>query len=104
MYEHKVTELNNKIDDVSNNIKSTDNYLEKYQPFNAFCQLFEVLRITLDGSSINKVKDYEEFRLKELYDVILTDKGDTKTTFNKQYLIEPVGYSFDKLGASEAKL
>ena len=54
-----------------------------------------MLRLTLDGSAINKVKDYEEFRLKELYDIILTDKGDLKTTFNKQYTIEPAGYTFD---------
>lgn len=64
-------------------------------PFNSFCQLFEVLRLALDGSQINKVKDYEEYRLKELYDIILTDTGDSKTTFNKKYLIEPAGYNFD---------
>lgn len=33
----KIRDLNNKISDISNNQKSTDNYLEKYQPFNAFC-------------------------------------------------------------------
>lgn len=63
-----------------------------------------MLRLTLDGSSINKVKDYEEYRLKELYDIILTDKGETRTTFNKQYMIEPAGYTFDQLTRSETKL
>jgi hypothetical protein len=29
-------------------MKSTDNYLEKFLPFNLFCQQFEVLRMALD--------------------------------------------------------
>lgn len=71
--------------------------MEKYLPFNNFCQLFEVLRLTLEASSINKVKDYEEYRLKELYDIILTDSGETRTTFNKKYVISPVGYELETL-------
>ncbi|CDW74166.1 UNKNOWN [Stylonychia lemnae] len=104
MIDQRLKELNNKCIDVMNNLKSTDNYLEKYLPFNVFCQLFEVLRLTLDQNHIKRVKDYEEFRLKELYDIILTDQGDTKTTFNKKYVIQPVGYNFDELKSNETKL
>jgi len=30
--------IKNKIDDLNNTMKSTDNYLEKFLPFNLFCQ------------------------------------------------------------------
>lgn len=30
----KVKEVRNKIDDLGNGLKNTDNYLEKFQPFN----------------------------------------------------------------------
>lgn len=81
--DQRIKDINNKVNDVQNNLTSTDNYLEKYLPFNSFCQMFEVLRLALDQVQINRVKDYEEYRLKELYDIILTDRGETKTSFNK---------------------
>ena len=54
-----------------NQLKSTDNYLEKYLPFNSFCLLFEILRMALGSEEIKKIRDYEEYRLKELYEIIL---------------------------------
>ena len=60
----RIRETRYKIEDLSNQMQSTDNYLEKYQPFNSFCQLFEILRISLEPEQIKKVKDYEEYRLK----------------------------------------
>jgi exonuclease VII large subunit len=42
--------LRNLIDDVHNQVESSDNYLEKYLPFNSFCQIFEILRMTLESS------------------------------------------------------
>lgn len=30
--------IKNKIEDLNNTMKSTDNYLEKFLPFNLFCQ------------------------------------------------------------------
>ncbi len=102
--DQRIRDLSNKIADVQNNLKSTDNYLEKYLPFNTFCQLFEVLRLTLENVQINKVKDYEEYRLKELYDIILTDQGDTKTNFDKKYVIQPLGYNFDNLAQNETRI
>lgn len=87
----------NKIEDLSNCLKSTDNYLEKFQPFNAFCQLFEILRMALDPMQIAKVKDYEEYRLKQLYEIILSDKGKPLTSFNKEYVLEPVSYTLEFL-------
>eukprot|EP00347_Sterkiella_histriomuscorum_P009677 403340298 len=100
----RIKDIKNQVIDVQNNLKSTDNYLEKYLPFNTFGQLFEVLRLTLEASQINKVKDYEEYRLKELYDIILLDQGEAKTTFNKKYIINPVGYELDSLAKNDAKL
>lgn len=47
-HDEKMKAQQNKIEDLTNCLKSTDNYLEKYQPFNAFCQLFEILRMALD--------------------------------------------------------
>lgn len=46
----EMKEVRIKVVDIHNCMKSTDNYLEKYQPFNAFCQLFEILRIALEQS------------------------------------------------------
>jgi hypothetical protein len=68
-------EMKNRVEDIHNCMKSTDNYLEKYQPFNAFCQLFEVLRMALLPEQIAKVQQYEEYRLKLLYEIILQDEG-----------------------------
>jgi hypothetical protein len=42
-----------------------------------------------------KIKDYEEYRLKELYDIILQDVSKPKTSFDKKYVVEPVSYTFD---------
>jgi hypothetical protein len=30
-------DMKNRVEDIHNCMRSTDNYLEKYQPFNAFC-------------------------------------------------------------------
>lgn len=53
--------------------------------------------MALDPMQISKVKDYEEYRLKQLYEIILTDKGKPMTTFDKEYVLEPVGYTLDYL-------
>jgi len=45
------------------------------------------LRLTLEPTQINRVKDYEEYRLKELYDIILSDQGVPRTTFDKKYIL-----------------
>jgi hypothetical protein len=90
-------EMKNRVEDIHNCMKSTDNYLEKYQPFNAFCQLFEVLRMALLPEQIAKVQQYEEYRLKLLYEIILQDEGRPLTNFDKKYAIEPAGYTFDFL-------
>ena len=91
-----------KVEDLQNCLKSTDNYLEKYQPFNSFCMFFEVLRMSLDPAQIAKIKDYEEYRLKELYDIILQDEGNPKTTFDKSYVSQPVSYTLDQLSDSKS--
>lgn len=96
-HEENMKAQQNRIEDLSNCLKFTDNYLEKYQPFNAFCQLFEILRMALDPMQVAKVKDYEEYRLKQLYEIILQDKGKPLTSFNKEYVMEPVGYTLDFL-------
>jgi len=33
----EMREMQNRVEDIHNCMRSTDNYLEKYQPFNAFC-------------------------------------------------------------------
>jgi hypothetical protein len=86
-----------KVQDLSNCLKATDNYLEKYQPFNSFCQLFEILRMALEPDQINKVKDYEEYRMKQLYEIILSDNGQPMTDFDKKYVLEPVSYTLEFL-------
>ena len=37
-----------KIDDVYNQLVTSDIYLEKYLPYNNFCQLSEVLHVALE--------------------------------------------------------
>ena len=46
---------------------------------------------------IAKVQQYEEYRLKLLYEIILQDEGRPLTNFDKKYAIEPAGYTFDFL-------
>ena len=53
--------------------------------------------MALDPMQIAKVKDYEEYRLKQLYEIILQDTGKPMTSFNKEYVMEPVGYTMDFL-------
>lgn len=96
--------LKNEIVDVYNQLKSTDNYLEKYLPFNNFCQLFEVLRMALESEQIKKIRDYEEYRLKQLYEIILNDKGTPRTTFEKKYVVQPVSYTWEQLSGEMPKL
>jgi len=43
--------------------------------------------MALEPEKITKIKDYEEWRLRELYDIILSDSGDPKTTFDKKYVV-----------------
>jgi hypothetical protein len=33
----EMRKMQNRVEDIHNCMRSTDNYLEKYQPFNAFC-------------------------------------------------------------------
>ena len=35
-HEENMKAMQNKVEDLSNCLKATDNYLEKYQPFNSF--------------------------------------------------------------------
>lgn len=42
----------------------------------------------------NKIKDYEEFRLKELYEVILNDSG-SSPALDKKFTMKPLGYSLN---------
>jgi hypothetical protein len=81
----QITEVKTMISDVFNSLKNTDNYLEKYQPFNWFVQMFDVLRIVLDYPTMGKIKEFEQYKLKEMYDTILTDKGDPK--LNKKFIL-----------------
>jgi len=53
--------------------------------------------MALDPNQIDKVKLYEEYRLKQLYEIILQDEGRPQTNFDKKYAVEPVGYTFDFL-------
>jgi hypothetical protein len=98
----RIVNVRNKIEDIGNCIKSTDNYLEKYQPFNWFCTIFEIVRLALDPIQFLKVKDYEEYRLKEMYELILSDSGESN--FDKKFTMKPMGYSLLQLKNSHVKL
>ena len=49
------------------------------------------------------MKGYEEYRLKEMYDIILKDGG-RYTKFDKTYLVKPEGYDFVLLKDPSVKL
>ena len=63
--------------------------------------MFEVLRLCLDPHTISRVRDYEEYRLKELYDIILQDEGHPRTCFDKKYVIEPAGYDLSQFRGND---
>lgn len=80
-----------RIDDVNNKLDSTDNYLARYQPFNNFCQVLECCKVTMAELLKNpKMKDkfdnYEQFKMKELYSIILFDDGKAPKHFEKDHL------------------
>lgn len=64
--------------------------------------MFEILRMAMDMQQIAKIKDYEEYRLKELYDIILQDEGQPKTTFDKKYLVKPVSFTLEQLSDTQS--
>ena len=75
------------IEDVNNKIEATDNYLARYLPFNTFCNTVDVVKtIVADLIKSPKMRqeitNYQQFKMKELYQLILFDDG-RAPKFNK---------------------
>ena len=81
-----------RIDDVNNKLDSTDNYIARYLPFNNFCQIIECVKVAIPEMAKNKVvkekvDNYEQFKMKELYTQILFDDGKAPKLFEKDHLV-----------------
>mmetsp|Transcript_27706 Transcript_27706/g.26734 ORF Transcript_27706/g.26734 Transcript_27706/m.26734 type:complete len:93 (+) Transcript_27706:920-1198(+) len=65
--------------------------------------LFEIFRLVFDTQQMARLKDYEEYKLKELYSVIINDQGSPRG-FNKKQTMKPTGYTLQHLKGLAAKL
>ena len=88
----KCRRSSNQIQDVNNKIEATDNYLARYLPFNSFCSAMEVSKIVTADLIKNKkmterIQNYEQFKMKELYSAILFDDGRAPKQFEKDNLV-----------------
>jgi hypothetical protein len=87
----KVNKSTAKIEDVNNKIESTDNYLARYLPFNQFIQIMQICKqFSSEQLKVKKYREqidnYENFKMKELYDNILFDDGRAPKVFSKEHL------------------
>ena len=78
-----------KIDDVYNQLVTSDIYLEKYLPYNNFCQLSEVLHVALEKEQLAKIADYEKTKLQNYLADILMDRGRINRSFDKKPVSMP---------------
>ena len=81
-----------RIEDVNNKLEATDNYIARYLPFNNFCQIIEACKVTQHQLAKNaelkqRLDNYEKFKMKELYSIILFDDGRAPDQFVKDYLV-----------------
>lgn len=87
----KVNRSQAKIEDVNNKIESTDNYLARYLPFNQFIQVMQVYKqLSSDQLKVKKFKEqvdnFEQYKMKQLYEEILFDDGRAPKKFAKDHL------------------
>ena len=99
--EKRVKDTQYNVEDIGNALKKTDAYVDRYLPFNMCCTYFEVLRIALEPSQLSKIKDYEEYRLKDLYQRLLEDH---ERGFDKTQIKRPTGYELSLLSKSQVRL
>jgi len=88
----KVNKSLARIEDVNNKLNSTDNYLARYLPFNNFCMSMECSKMVFADYVKNKklkenVENYEKWKIKDLYDLILFDDGLAPKHFEKDMLV-----------------
>mmetsp|Transcript_24441 Transcript_24441/g.37900 ORF Transcript_24441/g.37900 Transcript_24441/m.37900 type:complete len:130 (+) Transcript_24441:1137-1526(+) len=83
----------NSIEDVNNKIEATDNYLARYLPFNNFCTTMDITKNMMHGflklhpEQREKMEQYEQAKLEDLYSAILFDDGRAPKVFEKDHLV-----------------
>ena len=80
-----------RIEDLSNKLDSTDNYLARYLPLNTFCMIIEACKVCQIDFNRNKklketIENYEQFKMKALYAGVLFDDGRAPADFQKDHL------------------
>ena len=75
MIEEQFKQIGFALGDLNNNIKSTDNFMEKYQPIKFLQLLIESLSHILDKKQIKKLEDFQQIKYKSLHGTILEDNG-----------------------------
>jgi len=61
---------------LDNNIKGTDNYIEKYLPFKILQMTMDGLATVLDKKQSKKLQDFHTKKYKEFHGTILDDNGE----------------------------
>ena len=68
-------QFNNAVDDLMNQIDTTDLYIENYLPFRTIKEMVFLMSECFDFKTMTKIKAFEARRIKEMYTRLLTTKS-----------------------------
>ena len=73
--DQNIWELNKKMDNKDNQIKTIENYIEKYLPIRMQSQISEILSEVIVGKQKAVLEDVEKRKFDELHQALLIDDG-----------------------------
>ena len=71
----KMKELQFGCEDIFNRLIATDNYLDKYLPYNTFTQICETFHMVISKDQAKLLEDYESAKMQNYLVDILQDLG-----------------------------
>jgi hypothetical protein len=71
----KFKDVDYSLGDLDNNMKASDNFMEKYQPVRFLNQIVDTMSTVLDKKKIQRLQDYQEAKHKELMEIVALDDG-----------------------------
>ena len=63
------------MDDIDNNMKQVENFMEKYQPLRFLEIMVEGMQLVLGRKKVVRLLEYKDAKHKELVEIIATDDG-----------------------------
>lgn len=70
-----ITRLRFGLEDLSSNLMTTENYLDKYLPFRIQNFISEALEEVLPQQQLSKLIEFEKIKYKHMHDAIIQDEG-----------------------------